>query len=479
MSRLHSPWLLASLLACQPTGSGTVPTDGVPTDTGEAPTGDTGPTGPTTPAEPVAFSGVTAALDPRLGTVIRVSWTQSTDATVHLEFSVDPGEWLTSPPRALAAGAHEELALGVPYASTVTWRLVGENDAGVVQTDDATLDTAPTPPTLPVTQVNPGDPSGWDPAMPYVLASLTEVGGDFGDPWWVVVLDRRGRVVWGRRTPSDKITMHARIALDGRSLLLDDNSYWGRFDQGVTSTITRMTLDGTVIETWDAPGLHHDFVDLPDGTLIYGAYQGFYSNELLVEIAPDRSTRVIFDCEAWLAEVGEDRWCGSNTVTWRASDDTLLWSMFSFETILEIDRATGAVDRWFGNLPGSYAFDPPESRFWYQHGGYWTDAGTLLTSTHLTEAGVETVVREYAVDDAARTLREVWSFGVGDGVYGAQMGEAHLLPSGNVLHNYGTLARLREGRRDGSVVWDVQWPGHDIGRSIPVADLYALAGERD
>lgn len=476
MTRSYPLWLVLAL-GCQSSDGGVVP-DGAPTETGTPPTPtDTGT--PTAPVEPLVLDGITSSIDPRFGTLVWVTWSQTAPAAVHLEFSVDPGVWISSPVRDLPAGAHEEVLLGVPYDSDVTWRIVAEGADETVTSDDTIDHTAPVPPTLPQIQVHPGDPSGWDPAMPYVLTSTTEQGGDFGDPWWVMVLDRRGRVVWGRRTSSDRITMHARIALDGRSMLLDDNSYWGRFDQGVTSSVTRMTLDGAVLETWDTPGLHHDFVDLPDGTLVYGSYQGFYSNELLVEIAPDRSTTVLLDCEAWLATEGLSReWCGSNTVTYRESTNKLLWSMFSFETILEIDRDSGHVDRWFGNLPGSYAFDPPSAGFWYQHGGYWTDEGTLLTSTYVVPQGVETVVREYEVDDANRTLRLVWDFGVGDGVYGAQMGEAHRLPSGNVLHNYGTLARLREGRPDGSIVWDVEWPGHDIGRSIPAPDLYALVRDR-
>jgi len=89
----------------------------------------------------------------------------------------------------------------------------------------------------------------------------------------------------------------------------------------------------------------------------------------------------------------------------------------------------------------------------------------------------ETVVREYELDEDGETLRQVWTFGEGEGVYGSQLGEAHRLPGGNVLHNYGSGARLREVAPDGTVVWDVTWEnGKDrwLGRSTPLEDLYAL-----
>ena len=54
-------------------------------------------------------------------------------------------------------------------------------------------------------------------------------------------------------------------------------------------------------------------------------------------------------------------------------------------------------------------------------------------------------------------------------------GEAHRLPGGNTLHNYGSAARLREITPDGEVVWDADWDAGYMGRSEPVADLYALA----
>ena len=59
--------------------------------------------------------------------------------------------------------------------------------------------------------------------------------------------------------------------------------------------------------------------------------------------------------------------------------------------------------------------------------------------------GHETVVREYELDEKREMLVEVFNFGLGEGVYGATMGEAHWLPNGNILHNYGDEVRMREG----------------------------------
>jgi hypothetical protein len=53
------------------------------------------------------------------------------------------------------------------------------------------------------------------------------------------------------------------------------------------------------------------------------------------------------------------------------------------------------------------------------------------------------------------------------------MGEAHRLPGGNTLHNYGSGARIREVTPDGQVVWDVLWTDSTfLGRTTALEDLH-------
>jgi hypothetical protein len=168
----------------------------------------------------------------------------------------------------------------------------------------------------------------------------------------------------------------------------------------------------------------------------------------------------------------------SNTLNYDVPTNRFFFSFFTSETVFEIDRDSGGVVRWFGHLPGAYAFDPPEAEFWWQHGGHRTAAGTFLTSSDLDEDGTETIVREYEIDPATQTLREVWTFGMGDGIYGFQLGEALRLDGGNTLQNFGRLARLREATPAGEVVWDLHWASDGLGHTFPIADtaaLYAMA----
>ncbi len=65
-----------------------------------------------------------------------VSWTQGADAEVRVAYSFDADVWLASPLRSLAAGAHDELFVGIPYGVSTTWRLV--DAAGASLTPDTT-----------------------------------------------------------------------------------------------------------------------------------------------------------------------------------------------------------------------------------------------------------------------------------------------------------------------------------------------------
>jgi hypothetical protein len=466
--------LLLTLLACKQPITDTARPE--PADSGDTLPDDTAP-GDTSVA---AVSNIEARIDADFGTLVHVSWQQDQSAEAWVEYSFEADSWLSSPAVSVGEGAAEALLLGIPYDEEVTLRVVNDFGAGPRLSESITITTDPLPDGLPVPEVTLSDPTAYDDAMPFLLMSITEYSGGFAaiySDWWVFIMDRRGRVVWARQTPSDATSLHPRIAHDGTAMLIDNATFWGGgFDFGAGSTVRRMTIDGTVEQTWTTPGLHHPFTDTADGSLVWAANAG--TNETIEVLTADGERSTLFDCKGWLHSVGLTGECGSNTLYWNEPTGTFLYSIYSLSTILEI-TAEGEVTRTFGQLEPAWDFQPAESALWFQHGGYYTSAGTLLVSTYGEEGGGETVVREYTLDDDTQTLTEVWSFGVGDGVWGQYMGEPLRLPGGNTLHNTGSEARLREATPAGEVVWDVTWGegsgSHWIGRSTPVVDLYELA----
>jgi len=476
-----------------------------------SPASDTGlvrPVPPDEPSTPTAsdepdpgtpFARIEAAPLEVYGSVVRVTWEQLEPATVQIEYSFDDGIWLSSPPRPLSADVHEELLLGVPYEESVTFRLVSEGGGASMP---RTVVTSRIPPIVPVAEVVTKDDARLDPDMPYVLVGISENGSL--QRTWVTLIDRQGRVLWAHRTPQQRNSMQPRLSHDRTSFLVDHSSYFASLaSQGRDSQVVELRIDGSVARTWDTPGQHHPFVELPDGSLAWARYVFEGPRDDRIEIiGPSGDVETLFSCRDFLDGRGLFTLeCGANTISFDERRRTFLFSMFTLDSIFEID-VTGEVVHVWGALalpPYSdaaglprWSFDPPTSRFDYQHNPHFTASGTLLLSTHRSEDSDELVVREYDVDEASRTLREVWSFGEGEGLPGCQMGEAHRLASGNTLHNHGTFAVLREVTPEGDVVWDVRWedqqyscyggpttPGHQVLRSSPVGrDLYRFAPPR-
>jgi hypothetical protein len=384
----------------------------------------------------MVVSAASAAVHEQMGSIVVVSWDQSAEGSVWVEYSVDEGVWLSSPVTQRPAGTAEELLLGVPFATAVEFRLAWDG--------------------------------GTSEAASLVTADLPD-----GAP-------RPTLVVWAQPSEQGRTSLHTQLSADGSQILIDQNSFWSIFDYGAAATVDRFDIEGTLIESIPTPGAHHPFTELPDGSLAWGAINEYFVDETLTVRSPDGTTRELWNCSAFLdAEGGApDDYCGTNTLSYSAERDTFLYSFFSLETMIEVDAQTGETVRYFGHTgDGAWAFESDEAAFWWQHGGHYTAQGTLLVSSKNRNNGNETVLIEYALDEDSETLVEVFRFGDGEGLYGDTMGEADYTVSGNILHNYGSRIRIREVTPDGQVAWDIGWRADMLGRSTPVPDLYALKSD--
>jgi hypothetical protein len=305
------------------------------------------------------------------------------------------------------------------------------------------------------------------------------VAGDF----WRFIIDREGRVVWAQKTPEHHWTTYQRISRSGTDLMWDEFTFWSNWDQGAGSKVHRSKIDGSEVEVTATPGGHHAWAELPDGSLAWGS--ATWGTEVLKVQPPGGEISILWDCQAFSKERGIVRTCQSNTLNWDEASDSFLYSFYTTNLVVQIDRTTGTTLRVFGADYGDYAFDPSESAFAWQHGCVFTDTGHLLLSTHTTDRPEEeerTVAREYEVDDENMALHQVWSFGADLELNANTAGEAHRLPNGNTLHNYGSYGRIREVTPDGTIVWDVDWRidlpddvDRLIGRSVFIEDLYTFA----
>ena len=410
-----------------------------------------------------------------IASLIVVSWEQPADGTGRVEFSVDPGEWLSTPTVPHRTGPTEALLLGIPYDHGFTARVVSDLGSGEVVSPEVTGTTGPIPARFPPWSLLSSDATRYDPTGRYVLGSVnSDDGGWIRGQYFMWILDRQGRLVWAHPGVDDHMTIYLHVSQDG-DILWDVSTFWSNFDGGRDSQIHRMKIDGVITETLDAPGMHHCFTELPDGSIVWGSADGFAS-EAIERRWPDGSVTTVWDCTTF-DSVSPGDWCHTNAIFYRQATDTLLLSFPTNDSfVAEVSVATGEVLDWWGHIDGAWAFAAPDEAFWYQHGATFTDAGTLLLSSHVSNTSDEGMVREYTLDHGNRRLDEVWRYGDGDAIRATNAGEAHRLPSGNTLHNTGTTPRIREITADGEVVWDLSFTGTKLmGRTVLIDDLYRLA----
>jgi hypothetical protein len=393
------------------------------------------------PAGPVRLTDPSWRLQERFHSLVLVSWTQDGPASVHVEYSVDPDVWQSTPTVEYAAGTHERTIAGIPYDHDAEWRVVA---------------TGTLPRSVPRPTVTVSDPTRWTPDSDFFLVSINERdGGWTGGTYWTLVLDRAGRIVWANKTPDNHWTLFATVARSGDHLIWDESTYWAQFDEGRGGILHRAWLDQQ-FEAIPAPGLHHAFVELPDTTLVWGS-KAHGGKEALVEKGPgQRDETVLWTCQNdWPGSSNGYGQCESNGLFYVEQTNSYLYSFYTNNSIVEVDRDTGESKWWAGDVAGGYQFEPRNSEYTWQHGISYTDTGSLLVSSEW--------------DGGDGGPQHTW-------VLAETNGQAWRLSNGNTLHVVGSASVIREvDTPSGDDVWRVEFESDRLlGKGEFIPSLYAL-----
>ena len=440
---------------------------GPPTDSG--PPEETGQTD-TTPV-PLEISDVAWTLHEELGSIVQVTWTQTTAASVQVVFGLAGEAVRQTPLSEYPAGPNEALLLGLPYDTDLTFQVL----AGDVQSAEIAAKTGVLPEGVPVPVLGVSDASAWAAEDRWLLIGVSGQGSDWDvNGFWKLILDREGRVVWAHPTPGGYRTFYMQPSRSGKDILWDEDTFWTDFDKGAGSVVHRMKIDGTITETVPTPGLHHAYIELQEGVIFWGGRDN--GQEVLRERDTSGKVRQVWDCSAYWREQGMREPCDGNGLFWNEADDTIYFSSDSGHTVVEVRRTTGELLHVWGQLASAWPFAEEDDTFWKQHSPTRTPEGNLLVSAWPTEGFREPLAREYEIDEENQVLREVWSCGQGSGIRADYAGEAHRLANGNTLLNFGGGSAIHEYTPDCTLVWSLDWSGQRMtSRGLFIADLYDFA----
>jgi hypothetical protein len=303
-------------------------------------------------------------------------------------------------------------------------------------------------------------------ADPWLLTSVDVGPAAFFGPSYTVVLDIKGRVVWYRKTSGSRLTWQPQVSRNGGYVLIDESSDNPRN----VGTVTKLTLDLSQQEVIELPSWGSAFDELEDGSILYDEAENFLEFHLALMDPNGESTR-LWSCFPWMNDYVDDYWgCLPSSIRVDPVRDTILWSMATTSTVVELER-DGTPLAEYGRYPGGYVFEPPVKTFERQHSPVFTAPDRLLVSTHSLD-GNKQLAREYEVDEEENVLRMLTEIEADR--FAERAGQIQPLPNGNLLWEHGTAGSIQEVTPDGTVVWEAGWTNHMIGHVTPIADLYAL-----
>jgi hypothetical protein len=411
---------------------------------------------------------VSASLSNRIPSVVLVDWSTDLEGLTkaRVEFGPDTDYGHVATVDVSAPGPYETLLVGSKTSAMVHLRVVAETAGGSFSGSDHVVTTGPVPASLPNLTVTGNDASHWGSYIVTSLASepmavILDADGDY--VWWYAATDEQA-LDDGPGGLGGTGTMMGRAAIsrDGSALLYLFNNVGGTHD----TFLYRVGLDGTHATQVEAPLAHHDFVELPDGTVAYLAYSprkvdgiGVFGDSV-VELSPDGSSRVVYDIWDHYTYTppptteGRAEWPHANAIDYDPEEDAYFVSFLMLRSIVEIDRLSGATIRTIGGADSDFTLvGGDEDLFDTEHQFEWLDGRILVFENGGMTSGSHSDAIEYALDDATGTADVVWDYWPEPSLNCTNLGDVDRLASGNTLVTFSMNGQIQEVDPQGDVVW--------------------------
>jgi len=392
-------------------------------------------------------------------TVIVVDWSADlvgvTSAWV--EFGTDTDYGRTAPTDLSTGAPYRTFILGSKPDTTVHLRVVAQTADTLHTSEDRTITTGPAPAALPnLTVESSGDHwQGW------------LVTGLVSDPTSLII-DQDGAYVWWHPIETSRaagagevVLRRTAMARDGQSILYNYNDVEGDVD----NAIYRVGLDGTDLGETATPYGHHDFVELPDGTITYLAYdpktvgRDQVLGDSVIEKAPDGTITEIYNVWNHYTYGGSssdptESWPHANAIDYLEDEDAYIVGFLTLYTVLKIDRATGHTLWTLGGTQSDFTLDGGTTDlFDTEHQFEWLGDSLLVFINGGMEAGAESHAIEYKLDDTRHTVTETWSYHPAQTLNCPNLGDVDRLDNGNTLVTFSVAGEIHEVDTHGDPVW--------------------------
>ena len=356
------------------------------------------------------------------------------------------------------SGRFEAVILGLKPSTDYWLQGVADTSDGPMRSLTIQVTTGAVPTWLPGLEKEAGDETGLSDR--FLLTSLVSV------PSAVVIIDSDGDFVWWLAgSEDDPPITRARLSQDGESILyLSSYPYALEEDVGLARKLVRVSLDGADTETVLLEDIHHDFAELPDGTLAVLRRDTRHVGDVQVagdevfEIRPDQTTAVVWSM--WdepemntdgLLEL-EGRSTHGNALDYDADRGVYFVGSRNLHTVFEVDRESAEVVARYGGIYSDYDLPNVEdSMTTHQHQFQMLDDAIVLFDNGENGATQSRVV-EYALNDQAGHAIPAWEYISDPPIYCYAMGDVTRTDDFTTLTTWSTAGRIEEVDIDGEAL---------------------------
>jgi len=419
-------------------------------------------------------SGVTAEVTEKVNTVVRVRWTTAEPQVSQVLFGDTPDYGMATELETEPTTEHVALLRGLKANTRFNYRVVVD-DGAVHCSDDATVETAGLPSSLPEVSLEVDEASavGGYTAVPIVAGDVTSTT--------ITIFDEDGDYVWYYEFDGG-LAMRATVSLD-RQWVLFNYVPQSPDDQGA---IYRVSWDAETIERIEATDMHNDFVELPEGnrfaslqweTREYKDAGGPRQivGSRIIEVDFDGGYDIVWSTfdglepdlsrtyPPLLASDELEDWTHLNYLHYDEDKDAYLTPSFHESMVMSVDRGTGSLNWTLGDEGRDYELQD-DVRLAFPHSVVSVgDKVMVFDHGEATECSRASLL---SLDEGAGTATEEWTYESEDCLLVYFMGAASVLPNDHYLITWSTSGQLDEITPDGDLVWRM---GMSIGSAFAFA----------
>ncbi len=284
-------------------------------------------------------------VDASIGTVVHVHWESGQLSSGYVRATSLEGQEHSSQTDPEPSQVHDSDLIGLKADTTYLIEVVADSDGGELLSEVVEVHTPSLDASLPVLDV---EIRGNGPESGFIALALMTDEAAAGSSGSALVLDDEGDIVWSRELGEGLVTS-VELSLDGTALLAQD-------EMG----ILEIPLDGSEALRHDVEFAHHDFAQLPDGTLAFiqsddrEFEEGVLLGDAIVELGADGELREVWsfwsDVEAFGVDVESVLDGGmmgdlthANSLAYAEEEDAYYLSMAVIPALAKIDRSTGEL----------------------------------------------------------------------------------------------------------------------------------------